>query len=141
MKLDGNDDDLVFSDDEFIERFENCTFPPDRFHHKEHIRLTWLYLGKYEAIAALDRVSNGIKKFAAALGKVRLYHETITWAYVFLTHERMARAPLDQSWEQFASDNADLFEWKESILKRYYREDTIGSDLAKKVFVMPDRIP
>ena len=132
---DASDDS--FDDDEFIKRFENCTLRPDQFHHREHIRLTWLYLGRYGPIPALDRVSKGIRNLAAAFGKADRYHETITWAYVFLIHERMTRAAAEQAWEQFVEANPDLFDWKESILKRYYAQDILASTLARKVFVLP----
>jgi hypothetical protein len=43
------------------------------------------------------------------------------------------------SWEEFALLNPDLLTWKDGILSRYYRESTLKSDLARKVFVLPDR--
>lgn len=35
--------------------------------------------------------------------------------------------------------HADLFDWKNSILLRYYRPETLHSDLARRIFLMPDR--
>jgi len=29
--------------------------------------------------------------------------------------------------------------WKDNILKKYYRDETLSSDLAKSTFVFPDR--
>ena len=75
---------------------------------------------------------------AEARGKPQLYHETITWAYVFLIQERMASARKKQSWDEFASCNSDLLVWKNGILTRYYRAETLASDLARAVFVLPD---
>ena len=42
-------------------------------------------------------------------------------------------------WEEFAGRNADLLVWKDGILGHYYREGTLQSDLARAVFVLPDR--
>jgi len=42
-------------------------------------------------------------------------------------------------WDEFAQDNPDLLIWKDGILSRYYSEGTLKSDLARTVFVFPDR--
>ena len=76
---------------------------------------------------------------AASKGNPALYHETITWAYLLLIHERKARGESDETWEQFAARNPDLLSWKPSVLDGYYREETLASELARRVFVMPDR--
>ncbi len=129
----------LMSDEELIERFENCTLAGEGFHHRDHVRVVWLYLRGNSVPETLGRFSAGLKRFAAANGKPNLYHETITWAYVFLIHERMARNEDEQTWAAFVDGNADLFDWKDNILKSYYQEETLGSDMARKAFVLPDR--
>ena len=37
----------------------------------------------------------------------------------------------NQGWEEFARNNPDLLTWKDGILTRYYRAETLASDLAK----------
>lgn len=65
--------------------------------------------------------------------------ETITCAYFFLIHERMVRCE-GAGWDDFAVRNADLLIWKNGILSRYYGEATLTSDLARRVFVLPDKV-
>ena len=127
------------NDEDFIEQFETCVLPGESFHHQDHVRLAWLYLGRYSLIDALLRFSEGLKRFAMAKGKASLYHETITLAYLFLIQERMKRCDKEQSWQEFADANADLFDWKNSILKTYYCDETLRSDFARSVFVFPDK--
>jgi hypothetical protein len=127
------------TDEEFIERFEDCTFPAADFHHPAHVKVVWLYLQRYSVLETLNRFSENLKRFATANGKPNLYHETITWAYVFLIQERLARKGRDESWPEFMERNGDLFDWKNNILKSYYREETLGSDLARKMFIFPDK--
>ena len=124
------------SDAELLARFEDCTLDPARFHHREHVRLAWLYVRRDPLPLALANFSNGLRRFAASLGSA-LYHETITWAFLFLIHERNGRADY-VTFEQFAQANADLLTWKPSVLDRYYRPETLASELAKTSFVMPD---
>ena len=63
--------------------------------------MVWLYLRGNSVLETLVKFSEGLKRFAAANGKPNLYHETITWAYVFLIHERMQRDAREQSWPEF----------------------------------------
>jgi hypothetical protein len=127
-------------DVEFVRSFEACTLPPERFHHSDHVRLAWLLLGEDPLPQALARFSEGLKRFASSLGKAGLYHETITFAYLLLIHERRMEDPKGATFEAFAERNPDLFVWPSPLLERYYRPETIASDRARRAFVLPDRL-
>ena len=127
------------TNEEFIRDFEAGTLPAASFHHEQHVRAVWLYLRHYPLLETLARFSQNLKRFAAANGKPNLYHETITWAYVVLIHERTKRSPQQQTWPEFVAANSDLFDWKNNILKSFYEDDTLRSDLARHVFVFPDK--
>jgi hypothetical protein len=51
----------------------------------------------------------------------------------------MARCGTDIRWEDFARRNQDLFIRKNGLLQRYYQEATLQSELARNVFILPDR--
>ena len=123
---------------ELIRLFETDTLPDGVFHHRDHVQVAFAYLCEYPIFEALPRFAAALKRFAAARGKTGLYNETITCAHFFLIQERMARSG-SETWEDFARDNPDLLVWKHGALKRYYREETLNSELAKHVFVLPDR--
>src|SRR5690349_7740437 len=126
------------TEQELIAQFESGELPASAFRHADHVRIAFAYLRQYSALEALERFCTALKQFAKAQGKADLYHETITWAYLLLIHERMSRAAQTQTWEQFASANPDLLRWKDGVLEKYYAEETLRSDLAKRVFVFPD---
>ena len=44
-----------------------------------------------------------------------------------------------QSWQQFSVNNPDLLVSRNGILARYYSESTLRSDLARGVFLLPDK--
>jgi len=123
---------------DLIQQFESDTLPGS-FHHVDHVRLAYAYLSEFPVLAALEKFSSALKRFAEARGKSQLYHETITHSYFFLIRERMARAA-SSGWDEFAKQNPDLFDWKPGILARYYRDSTLNSDLARTVFVFPDKV-
>jgi hypothetical protein len=127
-------------DQDVIERFESGDVPENAFRHADHVRLAFAYLRAYSPLAALQRFSDALKRFAASHGKTQLYNETITCAYFFLIRERMARCGPDEvDWDRFASQNPDLLKWKDGILGRYYHEATLTCDLARRVFIFPDK--
>ena len=125
------------SNAELIHTFEGDAVPEDRFHHADHVRLAFAYLSEYPPLPALDKFAAALKRYAAARGKSERYHETITYAYFFLIRERMARQPA-AGWDEFSRRNPDLLVGNNGILKQYYREATLRSELARSVFVFPD---
>src|SRR5262249_35951255 len=101
-------------DRDFLDAFESGALPEGAFRHRDHVRLAWLYLRRLPPAAALARFSDGLRRFAASLGKSGLYHETITWAFLLLIRERMERGG-EERWTEFARRNPDLLSWKPSI--------------------------
>ena len=122
---------------ELFEKFVDTTLPADQFHHQQHVQVAWMFVRKYGMPAALGEFSAAIQRFADAKGATGLYHETITWAFLLLIAERDARQPSD-SWAAFATANPDLLAWKPSILDRYYSRELLATDLARRIFLMPD---
>ena len=121
-----------------LEAFVDTTLPADQFHHQQHVEVAWRFVCKYGMPAALGEFTTAIKRFADAKGATGLYHETITWAFLLLIAERQARCDA-RDWADFAAANPDLLTWKPSILERYYSSGALKSELARKVFLFPDR--
>lgn len=124
-------------DNEFLKAFEACSLSGDEFHHSDHLRVAWLYLCSLPLLVAIERFRECLQRFARHHGAPGLYHETITWAYLLLIHERMNG---EASFEIFRAANPDLFSWKPSILDRYYRAETLASERARRTFLLPDRM-
>ena len=127
------------TDEELLRQFDDASLPVESFHHQEHVRVAWLFVRRHGMPAALGAFSDALIRFAAAKGAHRLYHATITWAYVLLIHERQQHHVRPLDWERFAEANRDLLTWKPSILDRYYTPEALWSDRARRGFVMPDR--
>lgn len=121
------------SDKEIIDRFERADVK--EFHHRDHVRVAFAYLRTMPLLEAVGRFTAALRRFATAQGKPELYHETITWAFLFIMHERMQRAPAE--WEAFIGENGDLLRWKPSVLDAYYPPEVLRSELARRVFVLP----
>jgi hypothetical protein len=122
-----------------LDDFEAGALLPEMLTHEVHVELGWLYARAYPLTTALERFSAALKRFAAAHGKAGLYHETITWAYLILIHERIERGGRDKGWDAFKAENPDLLARQKRALDGYYRPETLQSDLARRCFVLPDR--
>ena len=122
------------SDAELVERFERGDVA--QFHHPDHVRVAYAYLRTMPLLDAIARFTAALRRFAAAQGKPQLYHETITWAFLLIIHERMQRAPALE-WDAFRAANGDLLRWKPSVLDAYYPAEVLQSELARRVFVLP----
>ena len=112
---------------------------PGAFHHADHVRIAFAYVSQFPFLEAIEKFSAALKRFAVSKGKPNLYHETITWAYLLLIRERIARTACTQPWQDFAERNPDLLVWKGGVLAALYRQETLDSDLARHTFVLPDR--
>ena len=125
------------SDDELIAGFEAASLAS--FHHRDHVRVAWIYLRRVGILEALAAVSRGVRGLAVARGQEAKYHETVSWLYVFVIHERMA-AGGHSTWEEFERSNPDLLTNWGSFVGRFYTPRTLRSPIARRSFVLPDRL-
>ncbi|MGD9906047.1 MAG: hypothetical protein AB7U83_21455 [Vicinamibacterales bacterium] len=131
---------MTADDQARVDAFRAGTLGTDAFHHRDHVRMAWLYVHAHGLEPAVARFTADLRAFAAAKGVPGLYHATITVAYLALIAERIAATP-DRSWEAFAAAHGDLLRWKPSILDDYYSAERLWSEAARARFLLPDRIP
>jgi hypothetical protein len=128
-------------DEALLQAFESCALPGADFGHKEHVRVAWLCVTREPTFeAAALRFCTNLRRFAHALGKGDRYHETITWAFLAIVNERrhVNGAP---DFDAFAAKNADLFAPDLAALHALYDRETLRSDMARRVFVLPGSSP
>ncbi|MEZ5421246.1 MAG: hypothetical protein R2708_28435 [Vicinamibacterales bacterium] len=128
---------MTLDDRGLLAAFRDGTLPTSAFHHRDHVRMAWLYVRELGAAEAAVRFADDLQRFARAKGVPGLYHATITAAYVALIAERLLEQP-EAGWEAFASAHPDLLTWKPGALDRYYSTERLWSATARAQFVMPD---
>jgi len=124
------------ADEEFVRAFEACNTPNEGFHHRDHIRLAWIYHRLYGREAAA-RIAAAIRKFAAHHGKSDKYHETVTQAWMRLVAHCSEAETAD--FESFAARHPELLD--KTLLSEFYSDALLQSDLARERFAAPDRKP
>src|SRR5262249_33674074 len=68
----------AMDDAAFLDAFERGVLPNAAFHHRDHLRLSWLYLRRDGSELGSQRVMDGIRHFAAAHGAADRFHVTLT---------------------------------------------------------------
>jgi len=124
-----------------VRDLEACEIPAGAFHHEQHVRVAWALLEEGGLLGALQRFPPALRRFAEHHGAYTLYHETITWAFLFVIHQRRQQLPADHGWDEFAQHNPELLQDHKGMLARYYSKELLASELSRSVFLMPDRCP
>ncbi|HKV60556.1 MAG TPA: hypothetical protein VJO16_01470 [Candidatus Acidoferrum sp.] len=129
----------TWSDEEFLRSFEDLSFPADLFHHREHIRVAWLYLKASDATHASERMSEGIRRFANHHGATQKYHHTLTLAWMRLVAAAVVETQESFAFEQFLAAHPELTDTK--FLDKFYSKELLQSAAAREGWVEPDLQP
>jgi hypothetical protein len=107
--------------------------------HRDHVRLGWIYLARAPLAQAAARFIEDLARLASALGAPGKYHETITWAYLLWIHDCRTRGPAHPDSDAFVAGHPELL--APGALARFYRPETLATDEARRVFLLPDVRP
>lgn len=130
-------------DAEFLSTFEACRWPLERWHHRDHVKLAYLYLRRHPLEEASARLRNGIQAHNAVHhipeSLTSGYHETMTQAWLRLVHVILCEyGPADTA-DGFCDAHPELLEKK--ALRLFYSRERFLSAEAKATFVEPDLAP
>ncbi len=120
------------TDAEFLRAFEDTTLEP--FHHRDHLRVTFLYLRQFGEAETRARLGPAILRYAAARNASQKYHETITIAWIRLVAAASAGA---ESFEAMIEAHPRLLD--KNLLDSYYSPELLQSTEARERWVEPDR--
>ena len=119
--------------------FESATFDPEAFDHEAHVYIAWSLLQQDTFSVASLRFTSALRKITLKFGIGGKYHETISWFFMTLIAERCSQQKRVY-WSSFAKANPDLVSNAMGLLARYYSSERLWSSLAKRQFLLPDRM-
>jgi hypothetical protein len=120
------------TDAEFLRAFEDTTLEP--FHHRDHLRVTSLYLLQYGEAGTLERLGPAILRYADARGVAAKFHETTTRAWIRLVSEGIKRSG---DFDAMIAEHPQMLD--KNLLNRYYSPAVLQSPEARERWVEPDR--
>ena len=132
-------DASAWSDEDFLRAFEDLSLPVDLFHHREHIRVAWLYLKSSDASRAAERMTASILRFANHHGATQKYHHTLTLAWMRLVAAALVETPEGCSFEEFLATHPELAD--KNILGKYYSKELLQATAAREGWAEPDLQP
>ncbi|MCB0762709.1 MAG: hypothetical protein KDC12_14370 [Flavobacteriales bacterium] len=125
------------TDEAFEVQFANCTFPPELFDHKAHIRLAWIHLKNYGLNQAIENLCTQIQIYDRTHDEGIRYHATLTAAAVRIVHQCMRSIPT-ASFEQLLNHYPELMTNLKGLISRQYSNELLGSERAKQEVLNPD---
>jgi hypothetical protein len=123
-----------------LAEFESLEINAGDFDHEAHLYVAWCYLQQFDLLASIERYRSVLIRLTQKLGVPEKFHETITWFYLVAVAEH-ATGEAATDWEAFKGRNPQLFARSPSIIRRFYSEDRLMSEEARKLFVLPDLSP
>ena len=119
---------------ELTRLFESGQIDPESFSHESHLLVAYDMLRKYDFMDAATRYVQGIKSLAESVGVPEKVNITVTLAFLSVIAERITQSH-HSDFERFLEENSDLL--SRNLLKNWYTDDQLASDLARTSFVMP----
>ena len=130
-------------DETFLRRFEAGELSMAEWHHREHLRVAYLYLLRWPFDTALAHMRAGLQKLNATQGVpeslARGYHETLTRGWLQLVHCALAEHGPAESSDAFFEQHSHL-QARRALLFFYSRERLMSAE-AKAQFIEPDLAP
>ena len=127
------------TDESFVEELESCRLPTAQFHHADHIRLAWIFLGRMSEAEATRRIEQAIRRYADYNGIGQKYHQTITRAWMMLVAAARRVTPHAVCFNEFAELHPELLAVKN--LHNYYSPERLASPEARSGWTEPDLQP
>lgn len=124
----------------FLAALENASLPGAEFSHRSHLRAAWLYLEKHPLPEAAMYCALTIQKYATTLGAPGKFHLTLTLAFMHIVAD-LRKQHRATDWEAFLAACPELVQHAQQLIARYYSDELLQSERARKTFVPPDREP
>jgi hypothetical protein len=130
------------NDDEFFAAFEARTL--DELHHRDHIKVAYLYLRRHPLDEAIVKVRTGLRALAVAWGAPvndleKGYHETMTQAWVRLVQVTLSDCEAAECADAFCDQQPKLMQ--KPHLQCFCSRERLMTWEAKRGFVEPDLGP
>ncbi len=117
-----------------VDRFERCLLGKNDFPHCHHLAVAAVFLFAGDFESAMLRMRTSLQRFAAHHGVGGLYHETLTRFWMLQVNQRLDRdVCLSSAVARMIAELSD-----KNLTKRFYSDEVLKSQLARKKWVEPD---
>lgn len=117
-----------------LAELEALTLPKEAFTHRLHLALAWECLKGVPFEEGAPRFVRALRAYVKVHGLEAKFHATITWAFLALIAQRLARAP-DLGFDAFVAQHPELLD--PALIRRRYGPGVLDGDEARATFVLP----
>jgi hypothetical protein len=126
-------------EDAFLAAFEQGLLPNSALHHRDHVRLTWLYLRRDGRAQGPRSVADRIQRFATARGAAHLFHVSVTAFWVRLVRHVTDALPSVSRFDELLVACPLLAD--KSAVYRHYSRELLNSPAARQSWMAPHPRP
>jgi hypothetical protein len=98
------------TDNELVNGFETGGLAPERFGHREHLRLAWCYLTRFGREETERKLLAGLRAFAARAGKPDKFDAALTSAWVGVLADASAQLGSPATFDALIAGRPDLLD-------------------------------
>jgi hypothetical protein len=117
-----------------LERFMRGEQDAAAFPHREHVRMAFEMLRRYDFAETVFLYSRTLRTMAGKAGKPQAFHQTLTIAFLSLIAERIDSGGY-ADFDSFARAHADLLD--KSAVARCYSAERLATETARRTFILP----
>jgi hypothetical protein len=124
---------------ELAAALEDGSLDPRSFPHRAHLAVAHHYVRLYGVDAGGARMAAALRAYVAARGTPRVYHETLTRAWIELVAAADAATPGCERIDELLRRHPQLAD--QALPTRHYSPALLSSEEARARFLVPDREP
>lgn len=121
-----------------LDRFMRGEIAISEFPHREHVRMGFEMLRRYDFVEGALHYSRTLQAMAMKVGKPQAFHQTVTIAFLSLIAERITSGDY-ADFDSFASANADLLD--KAALAPWHPSERLATGAARRTFLLPKPAP
>jgi hypothetical protein len=118
-----------------LDRFMRGEMDVSAFPHREHVRMGFEMLRRYDFPEAVFHYSRTLQAMLTRVGKPQAFHQTVTIAFLSLIAERIVSRDY-ANFDSFARSNTELLD--RCALARWYTSERLAVDAARRTFLLPE---
>ncbi len=114
----------TLTDDELLERIENCSLNPEAFTHKTMLRLSWILIKKYGIDDAIEKTIEIKENYFKTVLHSNKFNRTLTKAYTEILYFFMQKSK-KANFEKLLKEFPRLLYNFKSLVKTHYGYDIL----------------
>ena len=130
----------LLTNQQFEEKFKNCTLAPILFTHEAHLRLAYIHITKYGLAKAIKNLCKQIEDFDQKHGDGTKFNKTVTIAAVKVVFHFMKKSTF-HDFKDLLDKFPRLKNDFKALIKKHYSLNVFIDKMAKQKYLEPDLLP